>query len=213
LWEEVTARLSWSPGTLRWDGHVQDHWADPACTVAHACGYPVATQLVQHAVVGAFALRLPGADGHRYRSVLVTRDGGPRLAASSDDSLSGWISARAALGVDPADVTFTGSHAASLALIASGAADMAMVDPLTLAHLRRLEPQLTEGLIELDHGPWIPGPPVVVRAATPAVGVDELRVAFADALGGDETVRSTLLLDGFIPLERADYAAVLDLVP
>ena len=87
-----SVRVDWAPRTLRWDGDVQVHWIDPACTVAHGCGYPVAATLDDRAVVGAFALRLPDADGHRYRSVLVSGEG-TRLAANSDDSLSGWISA------------------------------------------------------------------------------------------------------------------------
>ena len=40
--------------------------------------------------------------------------------------------------IDVDDVIFTGSHEASLEALASGDADMAMIDALTLAHLRRL---------------------------------------------------------------------------
>ncbi len=104
---------------------------------------------------------------------------------------------------------FTGSHEASLLAIASGDADMAMIDALTLAHLRRLRPELTADLHVLDHGPWIPSPAIVVPATTPDRRIDELRVAIAAAL--DHEVRQTLLLDGFVPLDRADYLPVLDL--
>ncbi len=95
LWAGVADRVPWAPRSLRWSNSVQEHWADPSCTVAHACGWPIATGLHDRAVVGAFALRLADADGHRYRSVLVSRGDGRRLAVNSDDSLSGWISARA----------------------------------------------------------------------------------------------------------------------
>ena len=89
---------------------------------------------------------------------------------------------------------------------------MAMIDALTLAHLRRSRPELTVDLVELDRGPWIPSPAIVVPATTPAARVDDLRAAFVDALADDRDVRDTLLLDGFVPLDRADYAAVLELV-
>ena len=107
---------------------------------------------------------------------------------------------------------FTGSHEASLVALASGHADMAMIDALTLAHLRRSRPELTLGLVERRQGPWIPSPAIVVPATTPAARVDDLRVAFVDALADDREVRDTLLLDGFVPLDRADYTAVLELV-
>ena len=185
---------------------------DPSCTVAHACGWPIAATLHDRAVVGAFALRLPDADGHRYRSVLVGREGGGRLVVNRVDSLSGWISAVAATGADLSRVTFTGSHEASLRAIADGDADMAMVDALTLAHLRLLRPDLTAELVELDRGPWIPSPAIVVPTTTPAARIAELRDAFADALAGDDDVRRTLLLDGFVPLDRDGYLPVLDLI-
>jgi ABC-type phosphate/phosphonate transport system substrate-binding protein len=210
LWARVTARLSWAPGPLRWSGAVQEHWTDPSCTVAHACGYPVAATLSDRPVVGAFSLALPDADGHRYRSVLVSNDrGGRRFVANSEDSLSGWISA---LDVDRGDVTFTGSHEASLTALAAGHADIAMIDELTLAHLRRLRPELTADLVERGRGPWIPSPAIVAPSSATAARIDELRAAFADAIEGDPDTRATLLLDGFVALDRPDYLPVLELV-
>jgi ABC-type phosphate/phosphonate transport system substrate-binding protein len=211
LWSAVHERLPWTPAEVRTAGDVHPHWTDPQCVVAHVCGYPVAAALPERSVVGAFALRLADADGFRYRSVLVSGGSGSRLAANSDDSLSGWISALATIDVD--DVTFTGSHEASLEAMAAGDADMAMVDALTLTHLRRLRPELTDGLIEVDRGPWIPSPPIVVPQATPPERIEELRDAFAGALAADPEIGATLLLDGFVPLDRTDYAPVLDLVP
>jgi ABC-type phosphate/phosphonate transport system substrate-binding protein len=211
LWSAVHEQLSWTPAEVHTAGDVHAHWTDPHCTVAHACGYPLAAHLPERSVVGAFALRLADADGFRYRSVLVAGGSGRRLAANSDDSLSGWISAMAT--IDVGDVTFTGSHAASLEAIAAGDADLAMIDALTLAHLRRLRPEVTAGLVEVARGPWIPSPPIVVPRATPPARLEELRAAFADALAADPAIGATLLLDGFVPLDRADYAPVLDLVP
>jgi ABC-type phosphate/phosphonate transport system substrate-binding protein len=213
LWAAVHEQLSWTPSEVHTAGDVHEHWTDPRCTVAHVCGFPLAAHMPERSVVGAFALRLADADGFRYRSVLVSSGSGRRLAANSDDSLSGWISAQATIDVSVDDVTFTGSHAASLEAIAAGDADMAMVDALTLAHLRRLRPELTAGLVEVDRGPWIPSPPIVVPQATPPERIEQLRDAFAGALTADPEIGATLLLDGFVPVDRADYAPVLDLVP
>ena len=80
-------------------------------------------------VVGAFTLTVPEARGHRYRSVLVGRDGrslaelaeaGAVAVANSADSLSGWISFLAAAstrrraGRWPGEVIWSGAHIESL---------------------------------------------------------------------------------------------------
>jgi ABC-type phosphate/phosphonate transport system substrate-binding protein len=217
LWSAVHSRAPWTPSHLTWDGTVQEHWTDPACVVSHACGWPVATTLRSTVtVVGAFTLALPEADGHRYRSVLVASRPGPlaafvtpgtTLAANSDDSLSGWVSLQAATvglgGNWPGPTRWTGAHVASVRAVQSGEADLASIDELTWAHLRRLAPKLVDGLHVVGRGPWVPGPAVITRSGR----VDELRRALAAALEDPATrgPRAMLLLTGFVPLDVADY--------
>ncbi len=217
LWAAVRARAPWAPADLNWNGAVQDHWVDPDCVVAHACGWPVATRLSPTvAVVGAFTLALPEADGHRYRSVLVAARPGllesfvtpvTTVAVNSDDSLSGWISLRAAtVGTRqpwPGPVRWTGGHLASMRAVHDGAAELASIDELTWAHIRRQFPGLTADLHVVGRGPWIPSPPVITTTAR----VDDLRQAFADAMSDPATrpARAELLLAGFVALDDAEY--------
>jgi ABC-type phosphate/phosphonate transport system substrate-binding protein len=225
LWAAVHSRVPWTPASLTWDGDVQEHWADPTCVVAHACGWPVATTLRRsQSIVGAFTLAIPEADGHRFRSVFVA----PRtddlaafgaaamtVAANSDDSLSGWISLRAAtvgFGAWSARIHWTGAHIDSVRAVQNGEADLASIDELTWAHLWRLYPHLAYGLHVVGRGPWIPSPAIVTSTQRDG-GVDDLRAAFAATMSDPETreARAELLLAGFVPLDDVDYASVLEL--
>ena len=217
LWAAVQPRAPWAPAQLRWDGRVQDHWTDPACVASHACGWPVATMLRSTvAVAGAFALALPEAEGHRYRSVFVARRPGSlasfvgsetTVAANSEDSLSGWVSLRAAtVGVGrpwPGPIRWTGAHLHSVRAVRAGEADLASIDELTWAHLRRLEPVVIDGLHVVGRGPWIPSPAIVTRDDR----VDVLRLAFKEAMADPATTaaRATLLLAGFVELDDDEY--------
>jgi ABC-type phosphate/phosphonate transport system substrate-binding protein len=221
LWAAVHARASWTPAGLKWDGTVQEHWIDPDCVVAHACGWPVATTLRPTvAVVGAFTLALPEAIGHRYRSVLVAARPGPlasfvtpvtTVAANSDDSLSGWVSLRAAtVGVAqpwPGPVRWTGAHLDSVRAVHDGVAELASIDQLTWAHICVQFPELVTDLHVVGRGPWIPSPAVVTSTGR----VDDLREAFAGAMGDPATrsARAALLLTGFVALDDTDYARLL----
>jgi ABC-type phosphate/phosphonate transport system substrate-binding protein len=222
LWAAVQARAPWAPAELRWAGLVQDHWTDADCVVSHACGWPVATSLrAAVSVVGAFALALPEADGHRYRSVFVGRRPGPldsfvapqtTVAANSEDSVSGWVSLQAAtvgLGQPwPGPVVWTGAHVESACALRAGEADLASIDELTWAHLRRLRPDLVDGLHVVGRGPWVPSPAIV----TPTGRVDELRRAFTEAMADPSTraARATLLLAGFVALDDDEYRRLPD---
>jgi ABC-type phosphate/phosphonate transport system substrate-binding protein len=221
LWAGVHERAPWTPADLTWDGTVQEHWADPECVVAHACGWPIATTL--HAifdVVGAFTLALPEAVGHRYRSVFVAarRDplgafvtGETALAANSDDSLSGWVSLRAAtVGTGqpwPGPIHWTGAHLDSVRAVHDGAADLASIDELTWAHIRRLYPDLAAGLHVVGRGPLIPSPAIVTSTGR----VEDLRDAFSSTMADPATrlARAALLLAGFVALDNSEYGRLL----
>ena len=146
LWAAVHRSAPWTPATLRWTDDVHATWTDPNCVVGQACGWPVAALLRDTVdVVGAFTLTVPGARGHRYRSVLVGRDGrsleelaaaGAVAVANSADSLSGWISFLAAVDASgagtewPGEVIWSGAHIESLRHLREGRADVACIDAL-----------------------------------------------------------------------------------
>ena len=157
LWAAVHELAPWTPATLTWTDDVHATWTDPACVVSHACGWPVATYLRDRVdVVGAFSPDLPDASGHRYRSALVASRPASLAsfaaakavaAATTEDSLTGWISLRAAAGGEwPGPVVWTGGHVASLEALQQRRADLASIDPLTLAYVRRHLPDLVAGL-------------------------------------------------------------------
>ena len=229
LWSAVHERVPWTPASLRWDGAVHEHWFDPECAVAQACGWPVVTTLHGHvAVVGAFSLALGDAEGHRYRSVVLANQprsldeivtAGSIAAATAPDSLSGWVSLLAAAvgpgGVWPGQVRWTGGHVESLRALRDGHAVVASVDELSLAFVRRHSPDLAAGLHEVGRGPWVPSLPVVVRAGTPARRIEQLRDAIVNALSERElgTVRDELFLDGFVALDDSAYQPLIALAP
>ncbi len=227
LWSAVHEDAPWTPASLRCTGDVHDHWVDADCHVAQACGWPVATALQGRViVVGAFSLALDDTDGHRYRSVVLARrpvalrdlvSKETIAAANAPDSLSGWISLLAATvgprAAWPGSVRWTGSHVESLRALRDGHADVASIDELSLAFVRRHEPELAAGLHEIGRGPWVPSIPVVVRAGAAARQIDELRDAIVSALGRPElgSVRDGLLLDGFVALDNGAYRPLLSL--
>ena len=221
LWAAVQRRVPSLPPAVRWDVQPEAAWADPRCAASQACGWPVATSLRGVvAVVGAFSLRLAAADGHRYRSVIAASAPGPLAerdlattvaAASSDESLSGWISLRAAgedpTGRWPGPVTWTGTHLDSLRAITGGDADVASVDAVSWAHICLLHPDVTEELHVIGRGPLVPSLPVIVPASASAADTAALAEAFMAAMADPLTTeaRAELLFDGFVPLDDAEY--------
>ena len=227
LWAAIHDAAPWTPPRLRWDRDPHDHWIDADCSVAQACGWPVVTSLTGRVdVVGAFALALDDADGHRYRSVVVAaRPVGladlvaerATAAVNAPDSLSGWISLLAAAGTRgawPGPVEWTGGHVESLRALREGRADVASVDALSFEFVRRHDPDLTGDLHVVDRGPWVPSLPVVVRTGTPPGRIEELRDGIVAALAREDLgARDELLLDGVVALDSDAYRSLLMLVP
>lgn len=228
LWSAVYERAPWVPDRLSWSGDVHARWYDKNCIVTHVCGGPLAA--LHHTdmhLVGAFSLDLPGADaGAHYRSVLLSPHDRPleeligpevHAVANSADSLSGWLSLRAATvgpgGEWPGTVTFTNGHIDSLRALAKGEADLASLDSWSLALITAEEPELLEGLHRVGTGPRIPTPALTARASISETMVDDLRAAFVDALASDALApaRAALHIAGFVPLQLDDYLATLPL--
>lgn len=227
LWSLIQQRVPWLPAELTWHTDLHDAWRSPAMLVDQTCGWPLVTQLADLVrVVGAFVYDVPGAEGPTYRSVLISRTpadpsamAGVRAAVNDDISLSGWVSLLAAVHGPGArwqgPVLWTGAHVDSVRAVQDGRADVASIDGVTWAHLRRLAPELVAGLHEIGHGPRVPTLPVV---AGPRLGDDEVadvRLAIAEALDDPASieVRGRLLVAGFVPLELEDYRPLLSLAP
>ncbi len=212
LWHDLRDRLGDAgvvdaPPELRWDGDLyEDHWLHPQLLLSQSCGWPVVDRLAGRVtVVGAFTYAGVSTIDARYRSVLVVRAddvdaplAGRRVAVNGYDSLSGWVSLRAA--VNPlGPVLITGAHARSVEALEGKRADLACIDGVTWALLQQHRPDAVAGLSVLGHGPEIPCLPLITAAAG---DVGALRAALAG-------LRSeTLLIDGFRPLDQRHYEPV-----
>jgi ABC-type phosphate/phosphonate transport system substrate-binding protein len=224
VWQVVARRLRVAgvvdvPDRLVRDRSLAGLWEDPRLLLAQACGYPLLTSLAGKVrLVATPRYRAPGCAGTRYGSALVVgvddpspdlaAFGGRVCAANQPHSNTGMNLIRAAVaevaGGRPffRRVLWTGSHRGSLALVAAGEADLAAIDLVTLAHLRRLEPDLTDRVrILVTSGATDDATLALLRAA-----LDEIGSAPAHA-----GLRDRLLIDGFDPVPVEDYDEVMAL--
>ncbi len=223
LWERI-ARAAGSTTRLEpWERDAMELWTESGLDLTQTCGWPLITSLAGRVrVLGSFSYRTPDWSGDTYRSVVVGRRGtslsevaGGVAAVNGPDSLSGWVSLVWAVagpgGTWPGTVRWTGAHLRSLAEVAAGRADVASIDAVTLAYVRRHRPELAEHLAVLGAGPPVPTLPLVTRADAGDDEVERWRRALGAAV--DQRVTDELLIDGFTRREVADYLVLADLAP
>lgn len=211
---------------LEWPDDLDAHWRDPRVLLSQTCGYPLMTRLKNAVqVVGAFRYTAPGCVGIHYRSELIARDGevdtiesfrGRVAAINSTDSHSGANALKALvapLAVDNrffSDLVVTGSHRRSLEAVQSGAADIAAIDCVTLAGLRRYAPATLAGLQSVGTTPSAPGLPLITAATTTAAELQAIRQALASACADPALaeVREALFIGGFEIVAASDWEVV-----
>lgn len=218
------------PEALERGGDWQGIWREPGLLFSQTCGYPLMTQLagaVRVVATPAYALETCAA-GH-YCSVLVVRADDPAetlaelrgrtAAVNSHESQSGYNVLRYMLAPLAEgrpflrNVVVSGGHAASLAAVAEGEADVAATDGVTFALLRRYRPDALEGLRVLTQSPTAPGLPYVTAAATSDDELAKLRAGLAAACADDalSAVREALLLRGVEVFPEGAYGRILDM--
>jgi len=209
---------------------LREVWRDPSLFLSQTCGYPLVHELAGRVrVVATPRYAVAACVGASYTShCIVARDrGAARLddlrgavaAANEIDSNSGMNAFRALIaplaggGHFFDGVVWSGSHLASLELVARRQVDVAVIDCITFALLERLRPDLTSSVRIIARTEPCPGLPLITATAT---GDDELagmrraleRVAADPALA---PLRASLLLDGFQVLPEDAYRRVLEL--
>jgi ABC-type phosphate/phosphonate transport system substrate-binding protein len=235
LWRAVAARLSDSgidgvPAGLTRTRPIAALWRDPCLLLAQSCGYPLVTSL-RGAVklVATPRYRAPGCDGPVYRSAILVAASNPVASlaelrgslcvANEPTSNSGVNLLRAAIAPLAGrrrffrNVLWSGSHRASVAMIANGKADVAAIDCVTFELLRRTAPALVAAVRVLAWSEASPGLPLITAAATKEETVEILRAALAD-VASDPAVRpalDALLIEGFDTLASDAYEPVLAL--
>ncbi len=205
-------------------------WGDPWLLLAQTCGYPLMTRLQgQVRVVATPVYSHPGCEGAQSGSFVIVR---ADAAVSSIADLRGHVAAindwasntgmnllrrtvapHAVDGRFFARVTESGSHRASLDLVAQGEADVAAIDCVTFGNLARFAPEMVAGVRILAETAKTPGLPLITRAAASANEIALLRGAL-DAFAHDPAaapLRDALGLKGFMVLAEGAYDAVLAL--
>ena len=232
LWSFIAACLRdegvVAPEVLMRGGVLGNIWTNPFLLLGQTCGYPLRTSLKDRVVMLATpCYDAPGCDGPNYCSAIIVRaaEGATGLAemrgrvcaVNGMDSNSGMNMLREAVaplardGPFFARVTVTGSHAASVRAVAGGGADIAAIDCVTWAHLRRLRPAETRGLRVLCWTDATPGLPLITSVQTDAV-TRQILLAVLDRVMVSKTmtpVRTALLLTGFVVLPIAAYDVIL----
>jgi ABC-type phosphate/phosphonate transport system substrate-binding protein len=202
-------------------------WSRPDLLLSQCCGYDLrngytgALRVLATPCYGA-----PGCVGPAYASIVVVAADAP--ARSLDDlrggvcAINGWtshsgmnalralIAPRSRGGRFFARIAVSGSHRASLAMVARGEADVAAIDCVVHALLARHRPGALTGTRPLGRTPKAPAPPFVTSASAGDATVERLRAALFRAFDDAslEAARANLLLAGIEVLPRAAYARI-----
>ena len=217
------------PETLTAPTDMTDHWRDRRLLISQACGRNYVRELAGHVrLVATPCYAAPGCDGPRYRSLLLgaadsapvpTADmGGARVAINGFDSHSGWVALCAAVAAaggapDFADIRVTGSHAASMAAVRRGEADLCAVDCVTFALLERHAPDRVAGLGLLGRTPAAPGLPYITGAGTGPEELSRLRDGLDRAMQAPDlaSARDSLFIERCEVLADSAYDRVRDM--
>ncbi len=205
------------------------HWLDRRLLFSQACGRNYVRELAGHVrLVATPCYAAPGCDGPLYRSLLLAGAdseldpaddlSGARVAINGFDSHSGWVALCAAVSAagdapDFADIRVTGSHAASMAAVRRGAADLCAVDCVTFALLERHAPDRVAGLKPMGRTPAAPGLPYITGAGTGPAEISRLRDGLSRALEAPDlaSVRDSLFIERCEVLADSDYDRVRDM--
>ena len=224
--QELVARGVEAPAGLDRPEDASTFWRRPDLLLSQCCGHDLMHGLNETvAVVAVPDYVAPGCGAGRYRSAIVARKGAAgdlaslargRLAVNGPSSHSGHTALRHALKAagaawTPGRSVVTGSHRASVQAVATGAADLAAIDAVTLALLGDAAPDELEGIATVFMGASAPALPYVASRSLP----EATRRAVADALfaaAADPAltpVRHRLRLRGFVPPAAVDYRRIV----
>jgi ABC-type phosphate/phosphonate transport system substrate-binding protein len=207
-----------------------DHWLSPDLLLSQTCGYPLLHGLKDRVrLVATPCYAAPGCEGPTYCSVIVVPSQAPaatladlkgrRVAFNAFDSQSGFNALRA--GIAPlakagrffGQAIETGSHAASLELVAAGGADVAALDCVSFALFQRCGWPATERVRVLAWTASAPSLPFITATATDDEHLLRLRRGLHAAMVDPALAqaRETLLLHDVMLLPDSAYDVILDM--
>jgi ABC-type phosphate/phosphonate transport system substrate-binding protein len=227
---ELRERGVAAPERLTRGGDLGSLWRSPNLVFGQTCGYPYVKDLrIAVALIATPEYDFPGCEGVAHRSFLVRRAGDPRrgleafrggvAALNAWDSNSGMNLFRAAIAPLAGGRTFfgavvtTGSHRVSLEAVADGRADLAAIDCVSFALMKRFEAGLVAKVAVVAESPLSPGLPFIASARLPEATVSRVREALFAALADPARAqaRASLGLIGARPTAPADYGRILDI--
>jgi len=200
------------------------HWTSPDLLLSQTCGYPLTHDFADKVrLVATPVYAVPHCAGPWYCSVVAVAEGSPatrleelrgsRVAINGFDSQSGFNALRALVAPLAREGRFfgavveTGHHAASLAAVARGEADVCAVDCVSHALWTRHQPEVVAGTRVLTLTVRVPGLPYVTHAARSDGEVVWMRAALVEATADPALapVREALAIEGFAVVDRAAY--------
>ena len=212
-----------APDTLSRDEEACRYWTDPGLVLGQTCGLPFTSGLSSRVrIVGTPAYDIDCGAGCYYSEIVVHRDSdfqslnalrGGKLAYNSEDSLSGYAALAHHLKDAAGRERFfrnkirTGSHRASVQLVAEGKADVAAIDAVAWRLALRHE-KSAENLRVIEKTEPLPGLPLI-SARRPDWRVERLHLAVVEAMAAlDSECADALLLTGFAQTGESDYAPI-----
>jgi ABC-type phosphate/phosphonate transport system substrate-binding protein len=223
------------PDRLTRGGDIAALWSSPDLLFSQTCGYPLTHALAGRVILVATPVyACPGGAGGSYHSEIVVRADDPAeglaglrgrcVAINGTDSQSGYSALRHAVAsLAQADlvragrffgaVKVSGSHLASLTLVAEGAAEVCAVDCVTYRLLQRTQPGLTGGLRVLAATARAPALPYITRRDIAGTELERLRAGLRRAVADPAlaAARAAVLLDDIVIRPLSDYDRILEL--
>ena len=215
------------PATLDQEQPAEAVWSNPELLLSQCCGADLTGAWAGRLVpLATPRYRAPGCSGACYTSLVVVQEGaaartleelrGQVAAINHPDSHSGSNALRALIaplarqGRFFGHIEISGSHAASLAMVAEGAADVAAIDCVSHALLARHRPAALAGTRVLCRSAAAPALPFVTRAEAGAELVARLQAALRRACAEPAlaAARDALLLEGVAILPPSAYRRI-----
>ena len=205
-------------------------WRHPSLVFGQTCGYPYATGLKDAVTLIATAeYSFPGCEDACHRSFIIRRVSDPRraldefrgtvAALNAQDSNTGMNLFRATIAPIAGGTPFfrairlTGSHEASVSAVADGYADLASIDCVSLALLKRGRPDLIERVVVVAESPLSPCLPFIASGSLPASTTTAVCEALFAALDDPDLAeaRAGLGLKGARVAAPADYDRLIEI--
>ena len=213
LWQLIHEQIVGSPKILSRNISPWDLWTSPKLFLAQTCSSPYRKTLHKTTIyVGTADYDLPNCPPGYYNSVIISRPGYELLELKNcafgyneNISHSGWTAPMTHfrnLNIAPKSLVETGSHRASVKLVASGKIEFAAIDAQSWRFIKKYD-DFAKSVEVVDHTKATPGLPFITSQTSLRKNLfDSIRKAI-EVLS--EKYRSLLFLNNFITIDEKKY--------